>query len=172
MNVAVEEVLRAPAPLSCAGVYNPTFTRTTTPSAFLPPPVSLTTSLTTLMVHFSLLSATAGLLAATASLVSATPVPSNQNEEPRARIVPFVNKHAVARSSEGYNHGDVVERDLRRIKRRNELADLRKRSGTENVKVKRTAAALEPYDINTLRKARMTKRQGSAADPLVNKGDA
>ncbi|KAG8946601.1 Type I transmembrane sorting receptor [Tulasnella sp. 408] len=123
------------------------------------------------MVHFSLLSATAGLLAA-ASLVSATPVPSNQNEEPRARIVPFVNKHAVARSSESYNHADVVERDLRRIQRRNELADLRKRSGTENVKVKRTAAALEPYDINTLRKARMTKRQGSAADPLVNNGDA
>lgn len=124
------------------------------------------------MVHFSLLSATAGLLAAASSLVSATPVPSQQNDQPRARIVPFVNKHAVARRSESYNPADVVARDLHRIRRRNEIVDRMERSGTERVKVKRTAAALEPYDINTFRKARMNKRQTYAADPLVNNGDA
>ncbi|KAG8896937.1 Type I transmembrane sorting receptor, partial [Tulasnella sp. 417] len=124
------------------------------------------------MVHFSLLSATAGILAAASSLVSATPVPSQQDEQPRAHIVPFVNKHAVTRRSVNFSSVDVVERDLRRIQRRNELVDRLKRSGTDNVKAKRTAAALEPYDINTLRKARMKKRQGSAADPLVNTGDS
>ncbi|KAG8893353.1 hypothetical protein FRC01_013653, partial [Tulasnella sp. 417] len=124
------------------------------------------------MVHLSLLSATAGFLAAASSLVSATPVPSHQDEQPRAHIVPFANKHAVTRRSENFNVVDVVERDLRRIQRRNELVDRMKRSGTDNAKVKRTAAALEPYDINTLRKARMKKkRQGSATDPLVNDSD-
>ncbi|KAG9024737.1 hypothetical protein FS837_005218 [Tulasnella sp. UAMH 9824] len=123
------------------------------------------------MVHLSLLSATAGLLAAASSLVSATPVPSHQNDQPRAHIIPFVSKHAAARRSESYNSADVVKRDLDRIRRRNQVADSMKRSGAKKFNMKRLAAALEPYDINTLRKAR-TKRQGYAADPLVNSGDA
>ncbi|KIO31954.1 hypothetical protein M407DRAFT_18983 [Tulasnella calospora MUT 4182] len=171
MNVAVEEGLRARASLSTARVYNPTFSVC---NGIILIPLTSSASrqpFTTLMVNLSLLSATAGLLAAASSLVSATPVPSQQNDQPRARIVPFVNKHAVARRSESYNPTDVVARDLHLIQRRNELEDLMQRSGTEKVKVKRTAAALEPYDINTLRKARMNKRQGSAADPLVNDSD-
>ncbi|KAG8973490.1 Type I transmembrane sorting receptor [Tulasnella sp. 425] len=121
------------------------------------------------MVHFSIISATAGILAA-ASLVSATPVPSN--DDPKARIVPFVNKHAAARRSESYNLPETTKRDLHRIQRRNERdAALMKRSGTGNLKVKRTAAALEPFDIDSARKARTKKRQGYSTDPLVNVGD-
>ncbi|KAG8952200.1 hypothetical protein FRC04_004907 [Tulasnella sp. 424] len=119
------------------------------------------------MVHFSIISA--GILAA-ASLVSATPVPSN--DDPKARIVPFVNKHAAARRSESYSFSETTKRDLHRIQRRNERdAALMKRSGTELLRVKNTAAALEPFDIDCHRKARTKKRQGSSTNPLVNNAD-
>ncbi|KAG8929902.1 hypothetical protein FRC01_003559 [Tulasnella sp. 417] len=118
------------------------------------------------MVHFSLLSAAAGILAA-ASVVSATPVPSNPSDQPRAFIVPFDNKHAAARRSMNYEPSQLSKRDLRRVQKRNEGAALKKHLGVDTVQVKRTAAALEPYDINILRKARMTKRQGFATAPLV-----
>ncbi|KAG9046884.1 hypothetical protein FS837_003469 [Tulasnella sp. UAMH 9824] len=119
------------------------------------------------MVHFSLLSATASILAAT-SLVSSTPLPSNPDDQPRAVIVPFVNKHAVARRSMDYDPSESIKRDLRRIQQRNERAAMMQHSGVETVKVKRTAAALEPYDINILRKAHMKKRQGYETTPLRN----
>ncbi|KAG8911400.1 hypothetical protein FRC00_006567, partial [Tulasnella sp. 408] len=119
------------------------------------------------MVHFSLLSATASILAA-ASLVSATPLPSNPDDQPRAVIVPFVDKHVAARRSTNYSPSESIKRDLRRIQQRNEHAAMTQRPGVETVKVKRIAAALEPYDINILRKAHMKKRQGYEADPLVN----
>ncbi|KIO16648.1 hypothetical protein M407DRAFT_33704 [Tulasnella calospora MUT 4182] len=171
MNVAVEERLGPARTLSAEEVYNPTFRKRNSTIRTHLTSSALRKSFTILMVNLSLLSATAGLLAAASTLVSATPVPSHQNDQPRACIIPFANKHAVARRSESYNPADVVARDLRRMQRRNELVDRMERSGTEKVKVKRTAAALEPYDINTFRKARMNKRQGSAADPLVNKAD-
>ncbi|KAG8952204.1 hypothetical protein FRC04_004911 [Tulasnella sp. 424] len=122
------------------------------------------------MVHLSIISATAGILAV-ASLVSATPVPSNN--EPKARIIPFVNKHAAARRSKSYNLSETSKRELHRIQGRNErdAAFTMKHSGTGNLKAKRTAAALEPYDIDSARKARTNKRQGYATDPSVNNGD-
>ncbi|KAG8929901.1 hypothetical protein FRC01_003558 [Tulasnella sp. 417] len=119
------------------------------------------------MVHFSLFSAAAGILAA-ASVVSSSPVSSNPNDQPRALIVPFVNKHAVARRSINYDPSELVKRDLRRVQERKERAALKKRLGVDTVQVKRTAAALEPYHINILRKALIKKRQASATDPLVN----
>ncbi|KAG8952202.1 Type I transmembrane sorting receptor [Tulasnella sp. 424] len=121
------------------------------------------------MVHFSIISATAGILAA-ACLVSATPVPSDN--DPKARIIPFVNKHAAARRSESYSFSETTKRDLHRIQRRNERdAALMKRSGTELLRAKNTAAALEPFDIDCHRKARTKKRQGYSTDPLVNNDD-
>ncbi|KAG8906172.1 hypothetical protein FRC00_012780, partial [Tulasnella sp. 408] len=117
------------------------------------------------MVHFSLLSATVSVLAAV-SLVSSTPLPSNPDDQPRAVIVPFVDKHAAARRS--MNSAELVKRDLHRIQQRSERAASVERSGAEAVKVKRTAAALEPYDINILRSPQIKKRQSSAHNPLVN----
>ncbi|KAG8901112.1 hypothetical protein FRC01_009921 [Tulasnella sp. 417] len=123
------------------------------------------------MVHFSLLSAAAGILTA-ASVVSATPVPSNPSDQPRAFIVPFVNKHAAARRSMKYERSQLIKRDLRRVQERNEGAALKKPLGVDTVQVKRTAAAPEPYDINILRKARMKKRQSFATAPLVENNDS
>ncbi|KAG8985305.1 hypothetical protein FRB90_004791, partial [Tulasnella sp. 427] len=118
------------------------------------------------MVHFSVLSATAGFLAAASSFVSASPVPSGA-ERVKAHIVPFSSKHAAIRRSEDFSATDLSTRDLNRVQRRNELeASLAKRSIPSNSK--RTAAALEPFDIAHLR-----KRAGSyATDPLVNNGDS
>ncbi|KAG8929904.1 hypothetical protein FRC01_003561 [Tulasnella sp. 417] len=110
------------------------------------------------MVHFSILSTTTGILAAV-SVVSATPVLSNPSDQPRAFIVPFVNKHAADRRSMNHDSSELINGGLRRVQERNEPAALKKRLGLETVQVKRTAAALEPYDINILRKARMKKRQ-------------
>ncbi|KAG8973498.1 Type I transmembrane sorting receptor [Tulasnella sp. 425] len=121
------------------------------------------------MLYVPLLST--ALLAAS-SFVYATPVPAEQKLAEKAKIIPFVNKHAVVRNSENYSHSAVSKRDLHRIQQRNERIAAVKRSGYKAVKTKRKAAALEPYDIGAARRAAMKKRQGnSAANSLVNESD-
>ncbi|KAG8969137.1 hypothetical protein FRB90_010759, partial [Tulasnella sp. 427] len=109
------------------------------------------------MVQLSVISATAGLFA---TLISAFPVPPAKH--PRAEIVSFTNKHVTARHSESYSLMDSIARDLDRIQRRKALSE--RPRGAQ--KVKRTAAALEPFDINRYRQ--LMKRQGSTYEPMVN----
>ncbi|KAG8894451.1 Type I transmembrane sorting receptor, partial [Tulasnella sp. 408] len=118
------------------------------------------------MLYSTLLSTA---LIAASSLVHATPVPTEEKLAEKAKVIPFVNKHAAARNSEDYSPLAVSKRDLHRIQQRNERIAAIKRSGEKVTRSKRKAAALEPYDIGVVRRAAMKKRQGSSASgPLVN----
>ncbi|KAG8980266.1 hypothetical protein FRB90_007704, partial [Tulasnella sp. 427] len=111
-------------------------------------------------------------LLAASSLVYATPVPTEQELAVKAKVIPFVNKHAAARSPESYSHSAVSKRDLDRIHKRSERIAAVKRSGEQVSKFTKRAAALEPFDIAPARAA-LKKRQGnSAANSLVNSQDS
>ncbi|KAG9031854.1 hypothetical protein FS837_002876, partial [Tulasnella sp. UAMH 9824] len=111
-------------------------------------------------------------LIAASSFVYATPLPTEEKLAAKAKVIPFVNKHAAARNSENYSPSAVSKRDLHRIQQRNERLAAIERSGEKVTKSKRKAAALEPYDIGPVRRAAMKKRQGSSAsNPLVNEQD-
>ncbi|KAG9022673.1 Type I transmembrane sorting receptor [Tulasnella sp. UAMH 9824] len=66
----------------------------------------------------------------------ATPVPTEEKLAEKAKVIPFVNKHAAARNSENYSPFA-----------RNERIAAIKRSGEKVTRSERKAAALEPYDI-------------------------
>ncbi|KAG8959637.1 Type I transmembrane sorting receptor [Tulasnella sp. 425] len=85
----------------------------------------------------------------------------------KAKIIPFVNKHAAARNSENYSHSAVSKRDLHRIQQRNERVAAVKRTANKAVKTKRKTAALERYDIGAARRAAMKKRQGQFRRELI-----
>ncbi|KAG8975298.1 hypothetical protein FRB90_009557, partial [Tulasnella sp. 427] len=118
------------------------------------------------MLYTTLLSSA---LLATSSLVYATPVPSDQKLAAKAKVIPFVNKHAVARNSGCTSPSDLSKRELSRIHKRNERIAAVKRSGNGVRKSKR-AAALRPLDIAPARRSLMKKRN-SAANALVNHED-
>ncbi|KAG8912670.1 Type I transmembrane sorting receptor [Tulasnella sp. 408] len=111
-------------------------------------------------------------LIAASSFVYATPLLTKEKLAEKAKVIPFVNKHAAAWKSENYSPLAVSKRDLHRIQQRIERIAAVKRSGEKVTNSKRKAAALEPYDIGDVRRAAMKKRQGSFASyPLVNVQD-
>ncbi|KAG8922599.1 hypothetical protein FRC00_007246, partial [Tulasnella sp. 408] len=68
------------------------------------------------MLYSTLFSAA---LIAASSFGYATPVPTEKLAE-KAKVIPFVNKHAAARNSEDYSPLAVSKRDLHRIQQQNE----------------------------------------------------
>lgn len=128
------------------------------------------------MVHLSsLVRVVVGLLLTSPSLISATPLPSDNSETPKARVVPISDRRAVARQAGAYDPEQHAKREVQRMRRRvQRFSEMMERSGVQLdglVERRDSTAAPAPYDIGGIRRAAMAKRQGSAADPLNNYKD-
>ncbi|KAG8908577.1 Type I transmembrane sorting receptor, partial [Tulasnella sp. 417] len=109
----------------------------------------------------------AAALLAVSTLSFARPAPQPPKN---TLIVPFVNHHAAARRTEGYNPLRVIERDASRLKSKQIGSTSIQGPGLVTPK-REVTGAREPYDVGLTRRATGKKRQSSATASLENESD-
>ncbi|KAG8908578.1 Type I transmembrane sorting receptor [Tulasnella sp. 417] len=123
---------------------------------------------TTLMLTTTAPALLAAALLSVSTLSFARPAPQPLKN---TLIVPFVNHHAAARRTEGYNPLRVIERDASRLKSKQISSTSIQGPGLVAPK-REVTGAREPYDVGLTRRATGKKRQSSATGSLNNYKDA